>query len=119
MSFFHSSVVGHFDPRTVIHNLACSREIDSVRVERILNEYPAEVSAHVRLINGYVVCDYITSQGICHEARKFAYHLAKEEGCLVVDNGINVDYPPEAVEAQREALEREQKAWEESKKKPP
>lgn len=121
MSFTHVMFVGHFDPRSVrpSFSLTCTREIEPARVEKLLAEYPAEVAEHVKLIDGYVACQYVGYGPACYEAREFAIRLAKEEGCLAIDNGINIEYPPEAVEIQGKALEEEQKALEEWKKKHP
>jgi len=118
MSFIHVMSVGHFDPRIVRRiNLTCTREIDPARVEKLLAEYPAEVAEHVRLIDGYVECNYVGSRGTCYEAHEFAIRLAKEEGCLAIDNGINIVYPPEAVEIQVKALmEEQQRALEEEQR---
>jgi len=123
MSGVHFTLVGHFNPQTVhIRSGWCklipARAIDPARVEKLLVEYPAEVAAHVKLIDGYVECLVVGSGFTCYEANEFAYSLAKEEGCLVVENW-RVTFPPEAVKAQRKVWDEVLKALEEWEKKHP
>jgi hypothetical protein len=122
MSVVYFALVGHFDPQTVhIHGwykLIPARAIDPARVEKLLVEYPAEVAAHVELIDGYVKCLVVGSGFTCCEANEFAYRLAKEEGCLIVVND-RVIFPPEAVKAQRKVWDDVQKALEDWEKKHP
>jgi hypothetical protein len=120
MSFWHFTFVGHFDLRmlgflinpredSLAENVIPAREIDPARVEKLLDEYPAEVAAHVRLNDGYAVCQTYGFGPHGHEAYEFAIRLAQEEDCMAVTSGTGVNYPPEAVEAQR-------KRWEEAEK---
>lgn len=107
MSFVHYTLVGHFDPRTVsASHLACAKPIDLDRVARLLAEYPSEVAARVTIGNGYVRCQWATGGDMSDQVFEFAYRLAREEGCLAVENGKQVMYPPEAARVQAEKWER-------------
>jgi hypothetical protein len=106
MSFFHYTVVGHFDPRTVArNNLAVARPVDPERVAALLAEYPAEVAAHVSIQNGCVHCQWATPLTYIPQVYEFAYRLARQEQCLAVENGTKVEYPPAAARAQGESWE--------------
>jgi hypothetical protein len=106
MSLIHYTLVGHFDPRTVsARNLTVARAIDKVRLIRLLAEYPATVAAWVTIRDGYARCQWAPAGAVSRQVFEFAYRLAREEGCLAVENGRQVMYPPEAARAQGEVLE--------------
>ncbi|MFT3769367.1 MAG: hypothetical protein QM820_28350 [Minicystis sp.] len=109
MGFVHYTLVGHFNPGTVYvngeKNLAVARPLDSAKIDALLGEYPAVVAAQVRLLDGYARCQWAPSTH-GEEIVEFAYRLARLEGCLAVENGQQVTYPPEAVRAQAEVHER-------------
>jgi hypothetical protein len=107
MSFIHYTLIGHFEPRTVGPGYrACSRPIDPDRVERLLAEYPAEVADQVSLRDGSARCQWFPAGAVSGQVFEFAYRLAREEGCLAVENGRQVTWPPEAARAQAEEWER-------------
>jgi hypothetical protein len=110
MSFIHYTLVGHFHPQVWRGNKSCTRPIDAMRLNRILAEYPEAVAACVSLQDGYARCQWVPApRGVGDQVREFAYRLAREEGCMAVENGREITYPPEAVLAQRE----DWKKWQE------
>ncbi len=107
MSFIHYTQVGHFNSATVSSsNLAVARPIDPERIARLLAEYPPGMAEFVRVQDGYARCRWAPAGGLTKEVIEFAYRLAREEGCLAVENGRSVEYPPEAVRVQGELWER-------------
>src|SRR5205823_2688887 len=76
------------------------------RVARLLAGYPAAVAGQVTVQDGYVRCRWAPGGGVGDQVLEFAYRLAREEGCLAVENGRQVRYPPEAARAQGEEVER-------------
>lgn len=106
MSFIHYTLVGHFDPRSIHRNLAVSRPIDAARVAQLLAEYPAGVAELVGVEDGHVWCQWAPAGGLTEPVREFAYRLAREEGCLAVENNRVVVFPPEAAAAQQAEFER-------------
>ncbi len=107
MSFIHYTLVGHFDPCTVYpQRLTVARPIDHARVARLLAEYPTDVASRVTLQDGYAYCQWAAGGDISDQVFEFAYRLAREEGCLAIENGRQVMYPPEAARAQGEVWER-------------
>jgi hypothetical protein len=108
MSFVHYTLVGHFDPRTVARDRGktCSRPLDPDRVARLIAEYPAEIKRWIRLADGYAACTWAGPMGeLGDQIRELAYRLAREEGCLAVEQGRQVTYPPEAARRQMEGVE--------------
>ena len=109
MGFVHYTLVGHFNPGTVYaddeRDLAVSRPIDRASVDALLGEYPTVVAAQVRILDGYVRCQWAPSTH-GEEIVEFAYRLARRLGCLAVENGRQVTFPPEAVRAQAEVREK-------------
>jgi len=75
-------------------------------VARLLAEYPEDVAAHVIVRDGYARCDWAALGWVSEPVHAFAHRLAREEGCLAVEQGREVVYPPEAVRAQREEWKR-------------
>jgi hypothetical protein len=107
MSFIHYTYIGHFDPATVsAGNLAVAKPLDPTRITRLLVEYPAGVAVQVILQDGYARCQWAPAPVSEQEVIEFAYRLARKEGCLAVEQGRKVTYPPQAARAQGEALER-------------
>ena len=109
MSFVHYTLVGHFNPATVYadgtKNLAVSRSIDAASVDALLAEYPKVLATQVRVQNGYARCQWAPSTH-GDEVVELAYRLARLSGCVAVENGREVTFPPEAVRAQAEVQER-------------
>lgn len=105
MSFNHYTYVGHFDP-VHVENIVVTKPIDQELVNRLLAEYPTGVAKFVALRDGYACCQWAPAGGLMDDVFEFAYRLAHAEGCLAVENGRQVMYPPEAARAQGEALER-------------
>jgi hypothetical protein len=70
------------------------------------HEYPEDVRAHVTFENGYVRCEWAVLSRVLPRVRQFAYRLARQVGCLAIENGRTVEYPPEAVRLQAELWER-------------
>lgn len=108
MGSVYYTLVGHFNPVTVfadgVKNLAVARPLDRAKVDALLAEYPSMVAAQVLLQDGYARCQWAPSTH-GEEVVEFAYRLARAEGCLAVENGRQVTYPPYAVRAQAEAHE--------------
>lgn len=109
MGSVHYTLVGHFNPATVFadgtKNLAVSRPVDRNKAEALLSEYPTVVAAQVYFQDGYARCQWAPSTHQ-EEIVEFAYRLARLEGCLAVENGRQVTFPPKAVRAQAEVTER-------------
>ena len=105
MSFFHYTLVGHFDVRHP-EKRSPVRPIDLDRVNWVLAEYPREVAALVQIQNGCARCQWApaASQATGRLVYQFAYRLAQEEGCMAAENGRRITYPPEATAAQDEFL---------------
>jgi hypothetical protein len=68
----------------------------------LLEEYPPGVAAFVSIQDGYVHCQWAPGGAVPEQIIDFAYRLAREEGCLAVENGRQIAYPPEAARAQAE-----------------
>jgi hypothetical protein len=102
MSFVHFTSVGHFDPyRLGPANLVCRRPLDLDRARRLLAEYPEVVARSVVFRDGYAQCCWTAPRGkLVYE---FAYRLARAEGCLAVEQGCQVTYPPQVAMAVAEA----------------
>jgi hypothetical protein len=101
MSAVHYTYVGHFDPRSVDSPpVKCLRPIDLDRVNRLLAEFPRGVAAQVQVRGGFALCHW-TAPEVGPQVYEFAYRLAREEGCLAVENGMRIAYPPEEAQAQR------------------
>jgi hypothetical protein len=99
---FHHTMVGHFDPRVVRPgHYACSRPLNAECVARLLAEYPPEVARLVVVRDGSARCEWTPDRRVF----EFAYRLARQEGCLAVENGRQVTYPPGAARAQAESWE--------------
>jgi hypothetical protein len=109
LGFVHYTLVGHFDPRTVftegVRNLAVSRPVDGKKAEALLGEYPSVVATQVRVQDGYVRCQWAPSTH-GDEIVEYAYRLARVLGCLAVENGREVTFPPDAARAQADVWER-------------
>jgi len=110
MSLTIYTLVGHFDPRRVHkRDLSVARPLDKERLDTLLAELPAGVTGLVHARGGYLQLRW--AQGgwpvLPRAVRDLARRLASEEGCIVVENGLRVTYPPEAYRAQQEALEAE------------
>jgi hypothetical protein len=109
VGFVHYTLVGHFDPRTVftegVRNLAVSRPVDGAKAEALLAEYAGVVATQVRVQDGYVRCQWAPSTH-GDDIVEYAYRLARALGCLAVENGREVTYPPEAARAQAQVWER-------------
>ncbi len=111
MSIIHYTLVGHFNPGTIYvveggeRDLAVSRPVDREKAEALLAEYPNIVATHVRLQDGYARCQWAPSTH-GEDVVEYAYRLARLLGCLAVENGREVTFPPEAVRAQFEVWER-------------
>ena len=107
MSFVHYTRVGHFDAKKVssTHH-AVSKPIDPDRVARLLTTYPSGVAEQVTIQDGYARCRWAPAAGLMDAVFDFAYRLAREEGCLAVENGWVVTYPPEAAREQGEEWDR-------------
>lgn len=109
MGSVYYTLVGHFDPATVCvdgnRNLAVSRPIDRAKVDALLAEYPPVVGAQVRLQDGYARCQWAPATN-GEDVVELAYRLARVSGCLAVENGRQVTFPPEAVRVQAEVEER-------------
>lgn len=109
MGSVYYTLVGHFNPTVVFvegtRNLAVSRPIDRAKVDALLHEYPPVVAAQVRIQDGYARCQWApATHG--EEVVELAYRLARLEGCLAVENGRQVTFPPEAVRVQADVEER-------------
>ncbi|HZN65007.1 MAG TPA: hypothetical protein VFB66_06870 [Tepidisphaeraceae bacterium] len=102
MSFVHHTQVGHFDPKSLTSPV--TRPIDPGHVARLLEEFPEEVAAHVTLRDGYAHCNWAIGGSIWDAVRVFAYRLAREAGCLAVENRHLVTYPPQAARGEGRAL---------------
>lgn len=103
MSIVHCVCVGHFDLGDTIRRrpLKGVRPLDLDRLNRLLAAYPREMAAHVQLIEGYVRCLWTTPR-IGQHLYEFAYRLAREEGCMAVETGNRITYPPQAAQAQEQ-----------------
>jgi hypothetical protein len=106
MSFIHWTDVGHFDlVQFSARTDAPSRPIDLDLVNRLLAEYPSEVAGRVEIQNGRARCHWAPApREVGRSVYEFAYRLAQQAGCMAVENGRRVGYPPEAVQEQDEAL---------------
>jgi hypothetical protein len=110
LGFVHYTLVGHFDPGTIYalegeRNLAVSRPVDRERAEALLAEYPTLVATQVRFQDGFARCQWAPSTH-GEEVVEYAYRLARLLGCLAVENGREITFPPGAVRAQAEVWER-------------
>ena len=104
LSFIHATLVGHFEPRTVLVRMKplVLRPLDMELVERLLEECGPGVAKTVRVEDGYAHCQWAPCYG---DVAGFADKLAREAGAVMVDwNHMLVVHPPEAVRAQEEAL---------------
>ncbi|MFO0629711.1 MAG: hypothetical protein U0325_29315 [Polyangiales bacterium] len=101
MSFIHFVLVGHFDWKSHgFKDRRLVRSIDPGGPGRILSEFPIEVAKQVHFSDGCVRCQWAPSGGArAADVRAFAYRLAYEEGCMALENGREVFYPPDAVQA--------------------
>jgi hypothetical protein len=108
MSFIHYTLVGHFpNGSSTPSSQPVTRGIDAAVVERLLAEYPPGVAALVTIQDGYARCQWAPAGGaLSAQVFEFAYRLARQIGCLAVENGRYAMHPPEAARAQGEALER-------------
>src|SRR5262245_49753756 len=106
MSYFHHTLVGHFDVRHLPERQTPLRPVDVDLVNRLLAEYPKEVAACVKIQNGCARCTWSPAPGreVARLVYEFAYRLAQEEGCMAAENGRRISYPPEATEAQDEFI---------------
>jgi len=103
------TLVGHFNPATVFvdgnRDLTVSRPIERAKVDALLAEYPPVVGAQVRIVDGYARCQWSPATN-GEDVVELAYRLARLSGCLAVENGRQVTFPPDAVRAQAEVEER-------------
>lgn len=107
MSFVHATLVGHFDPRTVLvqKKPVILKPLEMALVQRLLAEFGEGVARCIWIENGYAHCQWAPAAGAMGRVIEFAERLARESGAVMVNwNHMLVTHPPEAVRAQEEAL---------------
>jgi hypothetical protein len=113
MSFFHASIVGHFDTSDMSpQRTAPLRPINLKRVEQLLTEFGEDVARCVSIEGGYVWCEW--SAGPSLRIMEFAERLADQEGCVVLETPLwSGRYPTEAPCRHDAALE----VWKKDRKR--
>lgn len=104
MSWVHYTILGHFDPaQGSPRTRQPTRPIDLDLVNRLLAEYPKEVAACLTFRDGCVRWRLtVQSHALSAQLHEFARRLVLLGGGMVVADGREILYPPEAVAAQQE-----------------
>jgi hypothetical protein len=112
MSFVHTSIVGHFDPRD-IESLSQHcwplpiRPLDVRRARELLASLGDAVSRCVGFEDGRAWCEWSAgrSPAICDRVREYAERLADQESAIILESPpFWVRYPPEAATQFKEAV---------------
>ena len=104
MSFTHSTIVGHFDPKTLNpSNIVVTKSLNKTAIERLITNAVPPVCEHVAYMDGYVQCWWTGGMPndvgtLVHE---FAYELARREECVAAEMPLcNIIYPDDARQIQ-------------------
>lgn len=106
MSLVHYTLVGHFDPTTVHHDLTVKKSLDTTTVERLMALGAEDLRKWVTLKEGYVYCEWASCGSTRQHVYEFAYDLARATEAIAVENQMEVTFPPEA-KAQQAAVLRQ------------
>ena len=99
MSLIHSTIVGHFDSRTLnARDRRPTRPIDTQAAKALLAEFPDHVASRGEFYDGYVECWWADrSFQISDAVYQYAYRLAESQGCIAAETPIcTVTYPEHA-----------------------
>jgi hypothetical protein len=105
MSFIHDTLVGHFNPATLLPGRPWQavRPLDIAVLESLLSECSPEVRDQVELRDGFVVVhwDALKGKKLREEASQFAYRLAEQQQCIAAEGPLYwIAYPEWAREVQ-------------------
>jgi hypothetical protein len=108
MSFVHDTLVGHFDPASLLPGRPHQpvRPLDLSLLEALLSQYSAEIRNQVELRDGYVVVhwDALRGKKLRGEAVRFACRLAEQQQCIAAEGPLYwIAYPVWAREVQHRA----------------
>lgn len=109
MSLIHSTIIGHFDPATLIgSNRRTIRPLDVDAARALLDQFPPHVAARVDFADGYAECWWADrSFSVSKEVYDYAYLLAKEQNCIAAETPVcYITYPDEAKQIQSDAWQR-------------